>query len=154
MARGPAIAAGAAAGALRRQYRSAGDGHALDVPRARRRTGRKQPDDAMDDRSSSGVRVDEAAATATTILVAEKIRKKYPRRAALFMAGVNTACAFVVLHNYRATRSDTPHRRSPGPRGQVGGRGGALPDTAGRAICGRRSGTACPAVPGPHDRGR
>jgi Domain of unknown function (DUF5658) len=44
-----------------------------------------------------------AAATATTILVAEKIRKKYPRRAALFMAGVNTAYAFVVLHNYRAT---------------------------------------------------
>jgi uncharacterized protein DUF5658 len=44
-----------------------------------------------------------AAATATTILVAEKIRKKYPRRAALFMAGVNTAYAFVVLHNYRVT---------------------------------------------------
>jgi hypothetical protein len=44
-----------------------------------------------------------AAATATTILVAEKIRKKYPRRAALFMAGVNTAYAFVVMHNYRAT---------------------------------------------------
>lgn len=45
-----------------------------------------------------------AAATATTILVAEKIRKKYPRRAALFMAGVNTAYAFIVMHNYRATR--------------------------------------------------
>jgi Domain of unknown function (DUF5658) len=44
-----------------------------------------------------------AAATATTILVAEKIRKKYPRRAALFMAGVNTAYAFIVWHNYRAT---------------------------------------------------
>jgi hypothetical protein len=44
-----------------------------------------------------------AAATATTILVAEKIRKKYPRRAALFMAGVNTAYAFIVMHNYRAT---------------------------------------------------
>ena len=44
-----------------------------------------------------------AAATATTILVSEKIRKKYPRRAALFMAGVNTAYAFIVMHNYRAT---------------------------------------------------
>lgn len=43
-----------------------------------------------------------AAATATTILVAEKIRRKYPRRAALFMAGVNTAYALIVLHNYRA----------------------------------------------------
>lgn len=44
-----------------------------------------------------------AAATATTILVAEKIRKKYPWRAALFMAGVNTAYALIVTHNYRAT---------------------------------------------------
>jgi Domain of unknown function (DUF5658) len=44
-----------------------------------------------------------AAATATTILVAEKIRKKYPWRAALFMAGVNTAYALIVSHNYRAT---------------------------------------------------
>ena len=43
-----------------------------------------------------------AAATATTILVAEKIRKKYPWRAALFMAGVNTAYALIVSHNYRA----------------------------------------------------
>ena len=43
-----------------------------------------------------------AAATASTILVAEKIRKKYPRRAALFMAGVNTAYALIVLDNYRA----------------------------------------------------
>ncbi len=43
-----------------------------------------------------------AAATASTILVAEKIRKKHPRRAALFMAGVNTAYALIVLHNYRA----------------------------------------------------
>jgi hypothetical protein len=43
-----------------------------------------------------------AAATATTILVSEKIRKKYPWRAALFMAGVNTAYALIVSHNYRA----------------------------------------------------
>jgi hypothetical protein len=43
-----------------------------------------------------------AAATATTILVAEKIRKKHPWRAALFMTGVNTAYALVVAHNYRA----------------------------------------------------
>lgn len=43
-----------------------------------------------------------AAATATTILVAEKIRKKYPWRAALFMAGVNTAYGLIVSHNYRA----------------------------------------------------
>jgi Domain of unknown function (DUF5658) len=44
-----------------------------------------------------------AAATATTILVAEKIRRKYPWRAALFMAGINTAYALIVSHNYRAT---------------------------------------------------
>jgi Domain of unknown function (DUF5658) len=44
-----------------------------------------------------------AAATATTILVSEKIRKKYPWRAALFMAGVNSAYALIVSHNYRAT---------------------------------------------------
>ena len=43
-----------------------------------------------------------AAATATTILVSEKIRKKYPWRAALFMAGVNSAYALIVSHNYRA----------------------------------------------------
>jgi hypothetical protein len=43
-----------------------------------------------------------AAATASTILVAQKIRKKHPGRAALFMAGVNTAYALIVLHNYRA----------------------------------------------------
>lgn len=44
-----------------------------------------------------------AAATATTILVSEKIRKKYPWRAALFMAGVNTAYGLIVAHNYQAT---------------------------------------------------
>jgi Domain of unknown function (DUF5658) len=44
-----------------------------------------------------------AAATASTILVAERIRRKHPRRAALFMAGVNTAYALIVSHNYRAT---------------------------------------------------
>jgi hypothetical protein len=42
-----------------------------------------------------------AAASAATILVAEKIRKRHPKRAVLFMAAVNTAYALVVLHNYR-----------------------------------------------------
>ena len=43
-----------------------------------------------------------AAATASTILVAETIRKKHPRRAAWFMVGVNAAYALIVIHNYRA----------------------------------------------------
>jgi hypothetical protein len=43
------------------------------------------------------------AATAGTILVAEKIRKKYPKRALAFMAAINTAYALVVAHNYRAS---------------------------------------------------
>jgi hypothetical protein len=42
-----------------------------------------------------------AAATAATILVAERIRKRHPGRAVVFMAAVNTAYALVVLHNYR-----------------------------------------------------
>jgi hypothetical protein len=42
------------------------------------------------------------AATAGTIFVAEKIRKKHPKRAMAFMAAINTAYALVVLHNYRA----------------------------------------------------
>jgi Domain of unknown function (DUF5658) len=43
------------------------------------------------------------AATAGTILVAEKIRKKYPKRAVAFMAAINAAYAVVVIHNYRAS---------------------------------------------------
>ena len=42
------------------------------------------------------------AATAGTIFVAEKIRKKHPKRAMAFMAAINTAYALVVIHNYRA----------------------------------------------------
>ena len=42
-----------------------------------------------------------AAASAATIYVAEKIRKRYPRRAMLFMAAVNSAYAFIVVHNYK-----------------------------------------------------
>jgi hypothetical protein len=45
-----------------------------------------------------------AAATAGTIYVAEKIRKKHPRRAVLFMVGINAASALIVMHNYRAVR--------------------------------------------------
>ena len=41
-----------------------------------------------------------AAASAATIYVAEKIRKRYPKRAMLFMAAVNSAYAFIVVHNY------------------------------------------------------
>ena len=43
-----------------------------------------------------------AAATATTILVTERIRKKHPKRAVLFMAAINAAYTAVVVHNYRA----------------------------------------------------
>jgi uncharacterized protein DUF5658 len=43
------------------------------------------------------------AATAGTILVAEKIRKKHPKRAIAFMAAINAAYAVVVIHNYRAS---------------------------------------------------
>ena len=43
------------------------------------------------------------AATAGTILVAEKIRKKHPKRAVAFMAAINAAYALVVVHNYRAS---------------------------------------------------
>jgi len=42
-----------------------------------------------------------AAATAATVLVAEKIRKRYPKRALVFMAAVNAAYAAIVIHNYR-----------------------------------------------------
>ena len=41
-----------------------------------------------------------AAASAATIYVAEKIRKRYPKRAMLFMAAVNSAYALIVVHNY------------------------------------------------------
>jgi hypothetical protein len=41
-----------------------------------------------------------AAASAATIYVAEKIRKRYPKRAMLFMAAVNSAYAFIVVRNY------------------------------------------------------
>jgi hypothetical protein len=42
-----------------------------------------------------------AVATAGTIYVAEKIRKKHPRRAVLFMVGIDAASALIVMHNYR-----------------------------------------------------
>ena len=42
-----------------------------------------------------------AAASAATILVAEQIRKRHPKRAVAFMAAVNTAYALIVVHNYR-----------------------------------------------------
>jgi len=45
-----------------------------------------------------------AAATATTIYVAEKIRRKHPRRAVLFMVGINAASALIVMHNYRTVK--------------------------------------------------
>lgn len=41
-----------------------------------------------------------AAASAATIYVAEKIRKRHPKRALLFMAAVNSAYALIVVHNY------------------------------------------------------
>jgi hypothetical protein len=44
-----------------------------------------------------------AAASAATILVAERIRKRHPARAVAFMAVLNTAYALVVLHNYRVS---------------------------------------------------
>jgi Domain of unknown function (DUF5658) len=40
------------------------------------------------------------AASAATIYVAEKIRKRHPKRALLFMAAVNSAYALIVVHNY------------------------------------------------------
>jgi hypothetical protein len=42
-----------------------------------------------------------ASATAATIYVAEKIRKKHPKRALAFITAVNAAYALVVFHNYR-----------------------------------------------------
>lgn len=41
------------------------------------------------------------SATAATIYVAEKIRKKHPKRALAFITAVNAAYALVVVHNYR-----------------------------------------------------
>jgi hypothetical protein len=41
-----------------------------------------------------------AAASAATIYVAEKIRKRHPRRAMFFIAAVNSAYAFIVVRNY------------------------------------------------------
>jgi hypothetical protein len=43
-----------------------------------------------------------AAATVGTIAVAERIRRRHPKRAVAFIAAVNAAYAFVVVHNYRA----------------------------------------------------
>jgi hypothetical protein len=43
-----------------------------------------------------------AGATMATLLVSEKIRKKHPKRALIFMAAINATYAFVVAHNYRA----------------------------------------------------
>jgi hypothetical protein len=42
-----------------------------------------------------------AASTALTVYCAEKIREKHPKRAALFVAGVNAAYAAIVFQNYR-----------------------------------------------------
>jgi hypothetical protein len=42
-------------------------------------------------------------ATAGTILVAEKIRKKHPKRAIVFITAINAVYAAVVMHNYRVT---------------------------------------------------
>ena len=41
-----------------------------------------------------------AAASAATIYMAEKIRKRHPKHAMLFMAAVNSAYALIVVHNY------------------------------------------------------
>jgi hypothetical protein len=41
-----------------------------------------------------------AASSAVTIYVAEKIRKRHPKGAMLFMAAVNSAYALIVVHNY------------------------------------------------------
>jgi hypothetical protein len=43
-----------------------------------------------------------ATATAGTMFVAEKIRKKHPKRALAFMIAINATYAIVVAHNYRA----------------------------------------------------
>ena len=48
-----------------------------------------------------------AAASAATIYVAEKIRKRHPKRALLFMAAVNSAYALIVVHNYKRADSLT-----------------------------------------------
>jgi hypothetical protein len=41
-----------------------------------------------------------AAATVGSVFAAERIRKKHPRRAVIFMAAANAAMAAVVAHNY------------------------------------------------------
>lgn len=46
-----------------------------------------------------------AAATTATILMAEKIRKKHPKRAVVFLAAINATYALIVTHNYRAVSS-------------------------------------------------
>jgi hypothetical protein len=43
-----------------------------------------------------------AAATAGTIFIAERIRKKHPKRALIFMAAIDAAYAVIVTHHYRA----------------------------------------------------
>jgi hypothetical protein len=45
-----------------------------------------------------------AAATLSTILVSERIRKKHPKRAIAFMTAINAAYAVVVAHNYATAR--------------------------------------------------
>ena len=47
-----------------------------------------------------------AAATAGTVFVAERIRKKHPKRAVVFIAAINATYALVVAHNYRAPSRD------------------------------------------------
>ena len=44
-----------------------------------------------------------AAATAGTVYVVERIRKKHPKRAIVFIAAINATYAFVVAHNYKAS---------------------------------------------------
>jgi len=41
------------------------------------------------------------AATAGTMVLVERVRRKHPMRAAILLAAVDTAYAFVVAHNYR-----------------------------------------------------
>jgi hypothetical protein len=47
-----------------------------------------------------------SVATATTILIIERVRKKHPVRALFLVAAVDSAYAVVVAHNYRAPVSN------------------------------------------------
>jgi hypothetical protein len=42
-----------------------------------------------------------ASATAATVFVTEKIRRKHPTRALVFVGAINAAYALIVAHNYR-----------------------------------------------------